>query len=234
MLGSIDCMHWAWRSYPTGWKGQFTGRGKQSTMILEAVATHDLWIWHAYFGMPGSCNDINVLQRSPVFSPYLRNHCSEVHFTVNGNSYDMGYFLDDGIYPEWPAFVKTVRNPIDHKKLHFSRAQESTRKDIERAFGVLQARWAVVRGPAYGWDHDQISNIMSTCIILHNMIIEDERDFPLDRSFDNIGEQVDPSTGSKMVHNSFVQRLHQLKNKSKHHQLQNDLIEHQWMRHVSN
>jgi hypothetical protein len=109
-------------------------------MILEAVAIHDLWIWHAYFGMPGSCNDINVLQRSPVFSPYLRNHCSEVHFTVNGNSYDMGYFLADGIYPEWPAFVKTVRNPVDHKKLHFARAQESTRKDIERAFGVLLAR----------------------------------------------------------------------------------------------
>jgi hypothetical protein len=163
-----------------------------------------------------------------VFFPYLRNHCSEVHFTVNENSYGMGYFLVDGIYPEWPTFVKTVRNSIDHKKLHFARAQESTRKDIERAFGVLQARWAVVRGPAYGWDRDQISNIMSTCIILHNMIIKDERDFALDRSFDNIGEQVYPSTGSKTVCNSFVQWLHQLKNKSKqkHHQLQNDLIEH--------
>jgi hypothetical protein len=65
------------------------------------------------------------------------------------------------------------------------------------------------------------------------MVIEDERDFAPDRSFDNIGEQVDPSTGSKTVCNSFVQRLHQL-NKLKHHQLQNDLIEHQWMRHGSN
>jgi hypothetical protein len=82
-------------------------------MILEVVATHDLWIWHAYFGMPGGCNDINVLQRSPVFSPYLRNRSIDVSFTVNGNSYDMDYFLADGIYPEWQAFVKTVRNPID-------------------------------------------------------------------------------------------------------------------------
>jgi hypothetical protein len=111
--------------------------------------------------MPGGCNDINVLQRSPVFSPYLRHQTPNVSFTVNGNSYDMGYFLADGIYPEWSAFVKTVRNPIGRKKAYFARAQESARKDIKqafesarkdikRAFGVLQARWSVVRGLAYG------------------------------------------------------------------------------------
>jgi hypothetical protein len=100
MLGSIDYMHWVWRNCPVAWKGQFTGRGKHPTMILEAVITHDLWIWHAYFGMPGSCNDINVLQQPPVFSPYLRNYDATVGFTVNGNSYGIGYFLADGIYPE--------------------------------------------------------------------------------------------------------------------------------------
>jgi hypothetical protein len=72
MVGSIDCMHWEWKNCPSAWKGQFTGRGKHPTMILEAVASHDLWIWHAYFGMPGSNNDINVLHRSPVFSAYIR------------------------------------------------------------------------------------------------------------------------------------------------------------------
>jgi hypothetical protein len=62
----------------------------------------------------------------------------------------MGYFLVDGIYPQWKAFVKTVRNPIDRKKAFFARVQEAARKDIERAFGVLQASWAMVRGPVYG------------------------------------------------------------------------------------
>jgi hypothetical protein len=38
-------------------------------MILEAVAGYDLWIWHAFFGMPGTNNDLNVLHRSPVFDP---------------------------------------------------------------------------------------------------------------------------------------------------------------------
>jgi hypothetical protein len=87
--------------------------------------------------MPGGCNDINVLHRSPVFSPYLRQQSPNVSFTINGHSYNMGYFLADGIYPEWQAFVKTVRNPIDRKKAFFARAQEAARKDIERDFGVL-------------------------------------------------------------------------------------------------
>jgi hypothetical protein len=69
-------------------------------MILESVATHDLWIWHAYFGMPGGCNDINVLQRSPIFSSYLRQQSPNVSFTINDHSYNMGYFLADGIYLE--------------------------------------------------------------------------------------------------------------------------------------
>ena len=105
-------------------------------MILEAVASHDLWIRHAYFGMPGSNNDINVLPRCPVFSSYLRGRSTFVSFVVNGRTYNMGYYLADGIYTEWAAFVKTTRHPMEQKTRHFATNQESAPKDIERAFGA--------------------------------------------------------------------------------------------------
>jgi len=44
------------------------GHKKEPTIILEVVASKDIWIWHTFFGMPGSHNDINVLQRSPIFT----------------------------------------------------------------------------------------------------------------------------------------------------------------------
>ena len=47
---------------------------------------------------------------------------------------------------------------------------------MERAFGVLQSRWAIIKGPARLWDKRVLHDIMTTCIIMHNMIIEDERD----------------------------------------------------------
>ena len=67
MLGSIDCMHWKWDKCPTAWRGAYTGHKDGPTMILEAVASQDLWIWHAFFGLPGSLNNVNVLRRSPLF-----------------------------------------------------------------------------------------------------------------------------------------------------------------------
>ena len=40
---------------------------------------------------------------------------------------------------------------------------------------MLQARFAIIRGPARFWHHEDLTFIMKACIILHNMIIEDER-----------------------------------------------------------
>ena len=68
MLGSIDCMHWKWKNCPSKWKGQYIGHTRDPTIILEIVASYDLWIWHAFFGLRGSHNDINVLEQSSVFS----------------------------------------------------------------------------------------------------------------------------------------------------------------------
>jgi len=54
MLGSIDCMHWRWKNCPVAWAGQYTGYKLKPTIVLEAVASHDLWIWNCFFGLPGS------------------------------------------------------------------------------------------------------------------------------------------------------------------------------------
>nr|XP_029144546.1 uncharacterized protein LOC114924346 [Arachis hypogaea] len=47
-------------------------------IVLEVVASSDLWIWHAFFGVSGSNNDINVLDRSPVFDDILNDHAPEI------------------------------------------------------------------------------------------------------------------------------------------------------------
>ncbi|XP_024016256.1 uncharacterized protein LOC112089735 [Eutrema salsugineum] len=148
MIGNIDCMHWEWKNCPTAWKGQYTR---------------------------GTLNDINVLERSPVFDDVLQGKAPKVKYIVNGHQYRLAYYLTDGIYLKWATFVRSFTHPEGEKAKLFAKCQESVRKDVERAFGVLQARFAIVKNPALIWDKVKIGKIMRACIILHNMIVQDER-----------------------------------------------------------
>ncbi|GKA01413.1 reverse transcriptase domain-containing protein [Tanacetum coccineum] len=77
MLGSIDCMHWEWTKCPKSLHGQFKRLDKKYlTIMLEAVADQLMWIWHAYFGVPGANNDLNVLYGSPLYDDLLADKAS--------------------------------------------------------------------------------------------------------------------------------------------------------------
>ncbi|XP_062006064.1 uncharacterized protein LOC133723265 [Rosa rugosa] len=158
-----------------GWAGEYSGRKQIPTIILEAVASYDAWIWHAFFGMPGACNDLNVLAKSPLFDELTAGRAPLIQFQVNNRFHSLGYYLANGIYSRWVTFLKTVRNPTRPKEIEFAKAQEGYRKDVERCFGILQSRFGIVRGAAHGWHKEDLRYIMLTCIILHNMIVEDER-----------------------------------------------------------
>ncbi|XP_020963991.1 uncharacterized protein LOC107611553 [Arachis ipaensis] len=115
-----------------GFPGMYmSGYHGVATILLEVVASSDIWIWHAFFRVSGSNNDINVFDRSPVFKDILNDRTPEVNYTINGNDYTMGYYLADGIYPECATFVKSISKPQGEKHKLFAQYQEEQRKRSE-------------------------------------------------------------------------------------------------------
>ncbi|XP_070668376.1 uncharacterized protein [Malus domestica] len=197
----------------------------------------------------GAQNDLNVLAQSPVFDELLQGNSPRCTYTINGTQYEGSYYLADGIYPRWSTFVKTVPHPQTEKEKHFAKCQEGCRKDVERCFGILQARWAIIRAAARMFDVEALRSIMMTCIILHNMIVEDEYDYdgvdeyepdPMNNSRTRIycahdgtedPVQHEPLERDGRYNELIVQRYTNVQEPYWHVTRQNDLIEHQWGLH---
>lgn len=85
-----------------------------------------------------------------------------------------------------------------------------------------------------GWDKDDIQEIMMACIILHNMIIEFQRD--KEEELDSISNlRTDPFSYSPLrevdggLPEQFLEKWRSIMDRPMHLQLQKDLVDHQWM-----
>uniref|UniRef100_A0A0D3BRH3 DDE Tnp4 domain-containing protein n=1 Tax=Brassica oleracea var. oleracea TaxID=109376 RepID=A0A0D3BRH3_BRAOL len=105
----------------------------------------------------------------------------------------------------------------------FAKTQEFVRKDVERAFGVLQARFAVVRNPSNLWDKNKISNIMRACLIVHNMIVQDERNSNTLEEFQD--EDFTYTVKKATKPDNIIARRKKVRDPRIHQQLKKDLIE---------
>ncbi len=181
MVGSLGCMQTRWKNCPIAWQQSFKGRSKgMSTIVLEAAADYNLWFWHAAYGFSGALNDGNILALSPLLDrmtigtfSQLEEEAEVVPFFIEGQPFRRTYFQVDGIYPRYTRFVKAVREPITDQEKRFTGWQESARKDIERAFGVLQGRFKAIAYPIHFLDQDCIYAMVTSCLIVHNMCISE-------------------------------------------------------------
>lgn len=152
-----------------------------ATIACEAWCDHSLYCWHWYPGRAGTNNDLTVLYSSPFFRDIMNGFFkleSQRPYQIipEGERRKMLYVLVDGIYSSWPFLVKPIHAATSREEAFFSTIQEAKRKDVERLFGVLQARFGILRRELKQWDIIDILNISNACIILHNMIVRMQQD----------------------------------------------------------
>ena len=109
---------------------------------------------------------------------------------------------------------------------------------MEHAFWVLQSRFSIVHHPACLWKGKSVGRIMLDCVILHNMIVEDEKELvrvPLDLNGNPnasiaLPPEVGTSTAPKSVFADVSRRNSAIRARSTHVKLREDLVEHIWQR----
>jgi len=180
MIGSIDCCHTHWKNCPTAWQGAYTGKERKPTIVMEAICDYHLWFWNISYGYAGTLNDLNILSLSPFLDSLLdgtfeklEEEAGVVPFTIGSYQFNKCFVLVDGIYPRYARFIRGISEPWGEKEKRFTQWQEGARKDIERAFGVLQSKFQFVARPIHLFKVDDISKRIGTCIILHNMCVSD-------------------------------------------------------------
>jgi hypothetical protein len=147
----------------------------------------------SFLGVARSNNDINILNQSPLFTDVLRGQAPVVNFMVNGHKYNKGYYLADSIDPSWSVFIKGIPLPQSEKHQLFTNAQAAWHKDVECAFGVLKYRSNIIAVPGHSYSQHTFGWIMCACVILHNMIIDDECDANLDETYETVDSTASPT-----------------------------------------
>ncbi|GJR86585.1 ALP1-like protein [Tanacetum coccineum] len=130
MLGSLDCTDWEWFGCPYAFKAQYVRRDHGPNPF--------------------------ILLEAVASQDFTRDS-----FCGYDVTYRSGYYLVDGIYPELTPLVKTILELADddHKRILYKEKQESARKYVERAFGVLKKKWEILANPTRALKKERIINM---------------------------------------------------------------------------
>jgi hypothetical protein len=175
MLGLLDVTRIHWANSPAAWKGQFEGKEGIPTIGLEAIADHNLWIWHGAFGCPGSINDLNIWERPPLLESMIDGYHDSIdhNFIMNGQSFKQLYYLVDGIYPLLSRFVPTISNPSTKLDQQFAKKQESFQKSIEGSFGILKRNFLALSTGMRFYNKDDMFYVVKCTVVFHNIMVEE-------------------------------------------------------------
>ena len=176
--GSIDMVHLKWDMCPVSIFSLCKGKEGYPTLAYEVVCDHSRKIYSCTNHFWGTINDKTIIK----FDEYIlavkeKRVWADVTFKIIDESGEEKivkgvWFLTDNGYHNWDCLMSPYSICSDMGKIYWSEWIESVRKDVECCFGILKARFRLLReGLRFHYAAD-ITNIFHFCCILHNMLLE--------------------------------------------------------------
>ncbi|KAK8933590.1 hypothetical protein KSP39_PZI015955 [Platanthera zijinensis] len=169
-IGALDGTHIE-VTVPVKDQGRYRNRKQAITTNVLGVCDRNMKFVYVLPGWEGSSSDSRVLrsalERSDRFEvPTGKYYLVDARYT-NGQGYLASYRSTRYHLKEWSA---QGNNPTNYKEL-FNLRHSTERNVIERTFGLLKKRWAILRQPSFFNIKIQVQ-IINVCFILHNFLVE--------------------------------------------------------------
>ena len=191
-VGAIDCTHIKVRKpgHLLFSDDYYCSRKSSHTLNVQAVCGTDLSFWNVLCARPGSMHDSRVLQESSLFDAceggLLPGYSS---WTAPDGALVWqcpGYLIGDSGYPLLPWLLTPFPGRGGQCGVQglYNGFLTSARNPVERAFGLLKARWALLEGTI--WHKlDLCVKLVMAAFLLHNWLLKKK-----DSVMDDVLEQL--------------------------------------------
>ncbi|XP_026451239.1 uncharacterized protein LOC113351474 [Papaver somniferum] len=133
---------------------------------------------------------------------------------------------------QWSTLVKGYRQPpageMGRSYSYFNSKQMNLRKDVERSFGILKRKFAIIFGPYRGLSAREMYKTMLTCIIVHNMVIQEtcRNKNWINYQDEDLRPEIIPARG--LPARNYAQMTSHIENRTLYNRLREDLIKNLW------
>jgi hypothetical protein len=171
----MDVTHIKWLSCPKEHFNYCKGKYHYPSLAFQAIVDHNRRILFLSTLYDGRENDKGITADDQFTYEIMNGKFNGIKYklyTENGTLKMCmgGYIITDGGYQDIACFVDPMHNACGSKEVHWSEFLESVRKDVECCFGILKARFRILRN-GLQYDRDTSNCIVKTCAIIHNMLL---------------------------------------------------------------
>ncbi|WVZ99148.1 hypothetical protein U9M48_044488 [Paspalum notatum var. saurae] len=133
-------------------------KGDTSYNVL-AIVDMDMCFTYVGSGIAGSCHDMAVLWECQKTAYFPHPPRGKYYLVDSGHTPQKGYLA-----PYRGTDEETMEGH------HFNMHHASIRSVVEQAFGVLKAKWRILRGIPH-YDQDRQAKFIIACCALHNFVM---------------------------------------------------------------
>jgi hypothetical protein len=213
-VGSIDATHLKWAMCPKSLSNICNGKESFPTIAYQAVVDHSRRIFHITQGMYGSTNDITITRYDKFCRDVKQGKVfKDVEFCLTDeletdHKCKGVYFICDGGYPKDSYLINPYGARSYMSEVYWSEWLESVRKDVECTFGVLKARFRILRNGMRFHKKIVVDAVMITCCILHNMLLHcdglDMSQWANNEDWENIDPNAGEEQGIEDISNAVI------------------------------